>query len=207
MAVYKNYYMRRPINTVKNWTITLCCLFLLCSTINCTMVNGERVRHHHGGGKQEDDIYVSQLEKTAMEDSSRRPSASCPNCLYKSSTETKTANDNLRLEAIKTQILSKLGLRQKPNVTHSLPKEVIMQTLYRAEDSQDAFTNMSGEDVPTTSTRTAAGLETVDVDDFYARTSEIISFAEKGKCFFCNRALDHSLYICDQSGRWLIIHF
>lgn len=188
MAVYKKYYMRRPVNAVQKWAITVSCLFLLCSTINCTM---ERVRHHHGGGKQEDDVYVSQLEKTAMEDSSRRPSPSCPNCLYKSSTETKTATDNLRLEAIKRQILSKLGLRQKPNVTHSLPKEVIMQTLYRAEDSQDAFTNMSGEDVPTTSTRTA-GLETVDVDDFYGRTSEIISFAEKGKCRrLVYRGIDH----------------
>lgn len=150
------------------------------------MVNGERVRHHHGGGKQEqEDIYVSQLEKTAMEDTSRRPSSTCPNCLYKNTPETKTANDNLRLEAIKTQILSKLGLRQKPNVTHSLPKEVIMQTLYRAEDSQNAFSNMS-EDTPTTSTRTA-GLETVDVDDFYGRTSEIISFAEKGKIFYYDK--------------------
>lgn len=181
MAVYRNYYMRKPVNTVQKWAISVSCLFLLCSTINCTVVSGERVRHHHGGGtgKQEDDIYVSQLEKTAMEDSSRRPS--CPNCLYKSSTETKTATDNLRLEAIKRQILSKLGLRQKPNVTHSLPKEVIMQTLYRAEDSRDGFTNMSGEDLPTTSAK-SSGLETVDVDDFYGRTSEIISFAEKGKC-------------------------
>lgn len=122
----------------------------------------------------------------------------CPNCLHKShhqqssTTTSKSETDNLRLEAIKRQILSKLGLRQKPNVTHSLPKEVVMQTLYRAEDNRDFFENENGggkgghhqhqEDamLSTTSARTTAA-EQMDVDDFYGRTSEIISFAEEGK--------------------------
>lgn len=189
MAVFRNYYNRRR---HIRWSVTVSCLFLLCSTINCTVtVNGERVRHHHGNKQDQEDIYVSQLEKTAMEDR-------CPNCLHKTHHQqqqqpatTKTETDNLRLEAIKRQILSKLGLRQKPNVTHSLPKEVVMQTLYRAEDNRDFFGNGSGggtangghvEDamLSTTSARTT-GTEQMDVDDFYGRTSEIISFAEEGK--------------------------
>lgn len=175
MAIFKNYYMRRPLN----WSIAVSCLFLLCSTINCTLVNGERVRHHHGG-KQEDDLYVNQLEKTAMEDGFQVPTLSCPNCSYKTA-ETKVDTDKIRLDAIKDQILFKLGLSHKPNVTHSLPKEVIMQTLYRAEDNRDFFKNLTREEeVQTTSARTSS-VDVGDVDDFYGRTSEIISFAEEGK--------------------------
>lgn len=40
----------------------------------------------------------------------------------------------MRLESIKYQILMKLGLKQKPNITSSVPKHVIMETLYRADD-------------------------------------------------------------------------
>lgn len=186
--MFRNYYNRRR---HIRWSVAVFCLFLLCSTINCTVtVNGERVRHHHGNKQDQEDVYVSQLEKTAMEDR-------CPNCLHKSrhqqSATSKSETDNLRLEAIKRQILSKLGLRQKPNVTHSLPKEVVMQTLYRAEDNRDFFVNENGggggtangghqEDamLSTTSARSTAA-EQMDIDDFYGRTSEIISFAEEGK--------------------------
>lgn len=181
MAVFRNYYNRR-------WSVTVTCLFLLCSTIDCTLtVNGERVRHHHHGKQQQqqedqEDVYVGQLERAAR----------CPNCVGKGvpvHQNNPTDTDGLRLEAIKRQILSKLGLRQKPNVTHHLPKEVVMQTLYRAEDSRDFFGNGSGEaagdgreDVTsTTSARSAGGQDQMDVDDFYGRTSEIISFAEKGE--------------------------
>lgn len=69
-----------------------------------------------------------------------------------------------------------------------------MQTLYRAEDNRDFYGNENGaggnanaggqqqEDamLSTTSARSAAA-EQMDVDDFYGRTSEIISFAEEGK--------------------------
>lgn len=180
MAVFKNYYMRKPSNSILNWSIAASCLFLLCSTINCTVFNGERVRHHHGG-KQDDDVYVSQLEKTAMEDISKVPTLSCPNCSYKTA-EAKTDADKWRLDAIKGQILSKLGLKKKPSVTHSLPKDVIMQTLYRAEDNRDFFKNLTREEeeMQTTSARTSS-VDVGDVDDFYGRTSEIISFAEEGK--------------------------
>lgn len=41
----------------------------------------------------------------------------------------------MRLEAIKYQILTKLGLTAKPNISNDLPKRVVMDTLSRAEQS------------------------------------------------------------------------
>lgn len=42
-------------------------------------------------------------------------------------------SDQIRLESIKRQILTKLGLTQKPNVSQPMPKQFIWETLYRAE--------------------------------------------------------------------------
>ncbi|XP_039967817.1 uncharacterized protein LOC120779536 isoform X3 [Bactrocera tryoni] len=42
-------------------------------------------------------------------------------------------SDHARLESIKRQILTKLGLKQKPNVSHPLPKQFIWDTIYRAD--------------------------------------------------------------------------
>ncbi|XP_031629520.1 protein PF14_0175 isoform X2 [Contarinia nasturtii] len=47
----------------------------------------------------------------------------------------------MRLESIKYQILMKLGLKQKPNITNTLPKHVIMETLYRADDNNVPHSN------------------------------------------------------------------
>lgn len=47
----------------------------------------------------------------------------------------------MRLESIKYQILMKLGLKQKPNITNTLPKHVIMETLYRADDNHLPHSN------------------------------------------------------------------
>lgn len=145
---------------------------LLCSVAAAVMAGGESRLLPR-------DVYVSQLERSAVEESSRRPF--CPNCL--TDTEIKAETDKLRLDAIKKQILSKLGLRQKPNVTHSLPRDVIMETLSRAEDNSDFFSNFRDSDDINTSTTTSQRTtvtDAMDFDDFYGRTSEIISFAEKG---------------------------
>ncbi|XP_054745412.1 uncharacterized protein LOC129249796 isoform X3 [Anastrepha obliqua] len=42
-------------------------------------------------------------------------------------------SDRTRLESIKRQILTKLGLKHKPNVSHPLPKQFIWDTIYRAD--------------------------------------------------------------------------
>ncbi|KAL3270527.1 hypothetical protein HHI36_021066 [Cryptolaemus montrouzieri] len=174
MAVYKLYSSRIAIATTKNWVIQFSCLYLLFSTISKNLVVGERVRHH----SHDEDIYVSQLE----ENLSGKKTASCPNCVYRSSNRNqKVDTDNLRLEVIKKQILSKLGLRNKPNVTYSLPREVVLETLYRAENSEFFSMYNHDEDVISTTSARADAQEQTDVDDFYGRTSEIISFAEQGK--------------------------
>lgn len=170
MAVFKSH-----------WTTAVSCLYLLCSTISCTIVSGERVRHHHTKIGETH----PQLEKSRFEDSSKNPILSCPNCLYENEiNREKLETDKLRLEAIKKQILQKLGLRQKPNVTHSLPKEIIWETLSRAEDeNSDFLRNFDREETFSTTSDRSNSMETVDVDDFYGRTSEIIVFAEEGKLF------------------------
>ncbi|XP_030759633.1 inhibin beta chain-like [Sitophilus oryzae] len=180
MAVYKNYYNRRALSS----TIMVSCLYLLCSiaisTVSCSMTNGDRVRHHHD---------KNQVEKSSIEISSKNPILSCPNCVFKHNRDKeRIESDKLRLEAIKKQILQKLGLTRKPNITHSLPREVVLETLYRAEEG-DFLRGFQEEDFPTTSEKNR-NMDTVDVDDFYGRTSEIISFAEQGSWVNQNRLLE-----------------
>ncbi|KAM7341212.1 inhibin subunit beta isoform 1-T7 [Cochliomyia hominivorax] len=47
--------------------------------------------------------------------------------------ENHAQSDLMRLESIKHQILFKLGLTGKPNVSHPLPKQFIWDTIYRAD--------------------------------------------------------------------------
>ncbi|XP_048518985.1 inhibin beta chain [Dendroctonus ponderosae] len=180
MAVDRNR-LQHDSKSPLGWTLSVACLYLVLSTASGSLANGERLRHHH---------MKNQLEKTAvLEASSKMPLLGCPNCLFKHDRDReKLESDKLRLEAIKRQILQKLGLRAKPNVTHSLPKEVVMATLSRAEDGD--FTGAFGEnpDFPTTSEK-SGNLDTVEADDFYGRTSEIISFAEQGSWVNQNRLL------------------
>lgn len=185
MGVYKNFYNRRPVNLIEKWCLAIVCVFLLCSAMDCTIYlgdNNERIRHHHQHQHQKPDDFNSQLEKTLIEESSKRPILTCPNCLYK--TDKRSQSDSIRLEAIKHQILMKLGLKDKPNVTHHLPKEVIMETLFRAEESGgflgDAESQEDDPEMPTTSAR-SSNMDMQDFDDFYGRTSEIITFAEQGE--------------------------
>ncbi|KAK9874488.1 hypothetical protein WA026_002837 [Henosepilachna vigintioctopunctata] len=179
MAVCKSYDPTRRIAISKNWIVQFSCLYLLFSTISNSLVGGERLRHH----SHDEDVYVSQLE----ENLAAKKLVNCPNCLYRNSNNNSNnkdrkvvENDDLRLEVIKKQILSKLGLRNKPNVTYSLPREVVLETLYRAENSEFFSTYSRDDAISTTSARTDPQ-DQMDVDDFYGRTSEIISFAEQGK--------------------------
>jgi hypothetical protein len=81
------------------------------------------------------------------------------------SSSSEVSDTYLRLEAIKQQILSKLGLSSKPNVSSPVPHEVLLETMRIVDD-----------------TRIVHHKRTPDLeDDFYGRTSEIISFAEPGK--------------------------
>ncbi|GAB6027488.1 hypothetical protein CHUAL_001741 [Chamberlinius hualienensis] len=94
----------------------------------------------------------------------------CPNCMIPNDDAQRQAVDNLRIETIKIQILSKLGLKHKPNITMSIPREVVLDTLWKADEGMDLLN-------PTVQGNRA---KTEPADDYYARTSEIITFAEPG---------------------------
>lgn len=125
--------------------------------------------------------------------------------------------DDLRLEAIKHQILQKLGLRARPDVNRTLatvPRHLALETLYRAEaqtpprysdrsrvdyeseypgeflygSDEYSYRNLDQETTTTegnarTTARSYQDYDNVqeELDDFYARTSEIITFAEPGE--------------------------
>lgn len=119
-------------------------------------------------------------------------------------------SDHGRLEAIKFQILLKLGLKNKPNVTNTLPKQFIFDTLRRSgdpavnsydyamlfqsndhKDTRDslldqlqqlkAVNGSAGDDLRAEELKEPQPEEEQDFDDFYGRTREIITFAEKGQ--------------------------
>lgn len=119
-------------------------------------------------------------------------------------------SDHSRLEAIKFQILLKLGLKKKPNVTNTLPKQFIFDTLRRSGDPMmnpndytmlfqssddketrnlvlDQFKQLKAsnessiDDVNSEDYKEAQPEDEQEFDDFYGRTREIITFAEKGE--------------------------
>lgn len=109
----------------------------------------------------------------------------CPNCVSHHHAHQKhhrrpdkppspPSQQALRLEAIKSQILSKLGLAARPNVTLSVPREVVRDTIERAEAEESVE-----EDTAPPTTR-LPHQEPAEQDDYYGRTREIITFAEPG---------------------------
>ncbi|KAJ8680281.1 hypothetical protein QAD02_016068 [Eretmocerus hayati] len=163
--------------------------------------------------------------------------------------------DELRLEAIKHQILSKLGLKNRPDVNRtvaSVPKRLALETIYRAEHqqptrSEDAapsqpyhqdldfernkisspyddsfgngdmysYKNVEQTDEETMDNQNLLPYQDYDepfdpqdsdvADDFYARTSEIITFAEPGeKRTHCQSSLYLGSILSDQGEIMLI---
>ena len=98
---------------------------------------------------------------------------SCPNCVHPKNDQEQKKLDNLRIENIKQQILSKLGLKSKPNISTSIPRDVLLQTLYRSDDTRPLLKE------PDTGSFQDEAISYED--DYYAKTSEIISFAEPGE--------------------------
>jgi hypothetical protein len=102
-----------------------------------------------------------------------RLAAPCPTCASASAASSETSSSDLlsdkfvRTEAIKQQILSKLGFRAKPNISSAIPHEVLLETMRIVDD-----------------TRTVRKPDVQDFefdDDEQPQTSEIISFAEPGE--------------------------
>lgn len=123
-----------------------------------------------------------------------------------SENELNQLSDHKRLESIKQQILLKLNLREKPNITNSIPKQFILDTLHRAGERDFEYTTMmikSGAQPIMTSSDDpiVERLQQLrrnnsensfsdekdfmddesEFDDFYGKTREIITFAERGE--------------------------
>lgn len=136
--------------------------------------------------------------------------------------QTPQLSDHGRLEAIKFQILLKLGLKNKPNVTNSISKQFIFDALQRSGETkindytmlfqssdnmemhdlvsdqlqQMKTSNQSkNEDILSEELKEAQPEDDHEFDDFYGRTREIISFAEKGKFFVYYNGLKYLIDI------------
>lgn len=126
-------------------------------------------------------------------------------------------SDTKRLEAIKQQILLKLGLKTKPNITSNIPRQFVYETLQRTGDptfdfndnrmllqtlerSNDPIMDQlqqlkmhndfrnSSESMNDDEVPKETSEDESEFDDFYGRTREIIMFAERGEFYkFCNK--------------------
>jgi hypothetical protein len=126
----------------------------------------------------------------------------CPNCLSVASN--RPLAERLKVEAIKKQILSKLNLPERPNITASIPRELVLEALRKAQldtngNNYHSFTphmySISSVDLSQStphqnfhSTHQTSYQESdtsnfisSSSDDYYGKTSEIIAFAEPGK--------------------------
>ncbi|GFY44710.1 inhibin beta chain [Trichonephila inaurata madagascariensis] len=105
----------------------------------------------------------------------RQAFTTCPECAVSDQQQA----TRIKLEAIKQQILSKLHLQDRPNITSPLAREVALEALRRTQGGipDDEGTEPEEDD-------------TGGRDDYYARTSEIIAFAEPGQSLNGHYLLD-----------------
>lgn len=103
--------------------------------------------------------------------------------------ESRQLSDYNRLEEIKKQILLKLSLNEKPNVTSTISKQFILNTIYQAGASNLKYPMMMmqsddvAENLQHFNKSKENKFEEDDEeakDDFYAKTKEIIIFSERG---------------------------
>lgn len=109
----------------------------------------------------------------------------------------KFSEHNLRLNTIKFNILSKLGFVIKPNVTGKVPRQVIINTLKRADIKESHFFashkyTWNYRSLPTNIYKLNVNRKKVGADDKFEEDfgkpkpniQEVIIFAAKGKAFF-----------------------
>ncbi|GFR26289.1 tubulin polyglutamylase TTLL6 [Trichonephila clavata] len=96
----------------------------------------------------------------------RQAFTTCPECAVSDQQQA----TRIKLEAIKQQILSKLHLQDRPNITSPLAREVALEALRRTQGG-----------IPDDEGAEPEEDDTGGRDDYYARTSEIIAFAEPGE--------------------------
>lgn len=96
---------------------------------------------------------------------------SCASCGHRAPDQSERLNIDF-LEAVKRHILNRLQMRDRPNITHPIPKAAMVTALRRLhagkvrEDGRVEIPNLDGQ--------------AAFSNDVQAETSEIISFAESG---------------------------
>ncbi|XP_014835065.1 PREDICTED: inhibin beta B chain-like, partial [Poecilia mexicana] len=113
-------------------------------------------------------VYVrsSTLSATETPSSSRE---SCASCGLRAPDQSERVNIDF-VEAVKRHILNRLQMRERPNITHPIPKAAMVTALRRLhagkvrEDGRVEIPNFDGQ--------------AAFSNDVQAETSEIISFAE-----------------------------
>ncbi|XP_076327464.1 inhibin beta chain-like [Tachypleus tridentatus] len=109
----------------------------------------------------------------------------CPQCL---TVLDRHVGKQLKLEAVKQQILSKLNLHQRPNMTSPVTREVVLEALRRS--SGHLFPEALPQDQPAGETTEDQEQDEDDHEEFYGKTSEIIVFSEHGGRWNENILLD-----------------
>lgn len=105
-------------------------------------------------------------------DSQSSAQESCASCGFRAPDQAERVNIDF-LEAVKRHILNRLQMRDRPNITHPIPKAAMVTALRRLhagkvrEDGRVEIPNFDGQ----------AAFN----NEVQAETSEIISFAESGK--------------------------
>ncbi|CRK94500.1 CLUMA_CG008005, isoform A [Clunio marinus] len=134
--------------------------------------------------------------------------------------QTPQLSDHKRLESIKHQILLKLGLKNKPNISTSIPKQLIFDALqrssglsgnlkdnltYKSTNHRDHFQTLEKSvDTRDRGDDNKEFMESLteddqEVDDFYGHTREIITFGERGSSVNGHHLIEFSTSIDKQA--------
>jgi hypothetical protein len=102
------------------------------------------------------------------------PLPGCQSCLFREGLR------NLSLQAIKEEILSKLGMKQAPNTTgRQLPKIPPLHHLLQIYERQQGVPGMQGDEPDRSAGAFKPGSVVHDEeDDYHARTERVIAFAQ-----------------------------
>lgn len=128
---------------------------------------------------------------SSVPETSSSPAESCASCGFRAPDQSERVNVDF-LEAVKRHILNRLQMRERPNITHPLPKAAMVTALRRLhagkvrEDGRVEIPSFDGQ----------ASFN----NEVHTETSEIISFAESGRILihYSSRHLEE---MCPASSR------
>lgn len=118
-------------------------------------------------GRRRDRAPDHNLNET--EEEVTTPAPGCQSCVFREGLR------NLSLQAIKEEILSKLGMKHAPNTTgRALPKIPPLHHLLHIYEQQQGLSGMQGDEP----VRATGSVEQEEEDDYHALTERVIAFAQ-----------------------------